>query len=375
MTDELKHLMTRLADEVKPTSLHEAATRRSRQASRRNTGLAAVAALALAGGTVVGLNGLAFGDSSDPAPAASAGTQLDGVFYETSAETDEAIRQWTSESPQPVPVAPGGPENRYTATAKVSPDGRYISYVTVDTDDDPGYSGRLMVLDVQSAEHVQLSEYDWELRICSVPTWSPDGRLFVDHGGDGEDRYGFYDLETDTFTASVDPRGCEVQVAEDGNGDDLFIAVEHLGGDTQDLNVTTAQGTTTKSPIKEILRKTRSNLSNLTAVSPDGEYACLRVGEGMSGNFTEQVRTCDYIIEIATGTLIMTTSEATEGQLASRSPGGIASVNAFAVPDHILVTLPDGNGYQLVDFSGEVVATVESQSTVANPLLVGYVPA
>lgn|GEM_PF-6215558 len=382
MTDELKQLMNQFADEVKPTSLHEAAVRRSRRGTRRNAGLAAVTALAVTGGAILGLNGLAFGDSNDPAPAASPAIQLDGVFYEALTTTDvsESIHQWTVDAPQRVAVASDGPENRYADTANVSPDGRYIGYITRDTlaEDGFNYLGRFMLLDVQSGEHRELGEYNTEWDSCSAPTWTADGRLFLDLGTKADDRYGFHDPQTGDFTATVDPGGCDVQIAQDENGQDLFIASRILGGDVYDINVTTADGETTTSPLREIFMESGIHIHNLTAVSDDGRFACLRTTARpsfLSDDIPDDpLRSCDYIVETATGELIMTTNENAPQDI-PRVSGEFASVAALAVPGYILVAKSDNHGYQLIDFAGEVVDTIETESTGENIQLLGYVPA
>ncbi|MFD0557236.1 hypothetical protein FB566_2494 [Stackebrandtia endophytica] len=379
MTDELKHLMTRLADEVKPASLHEAATRRSRQVSRRHAGLAGIAALALVGGAVVGLNGLAFGDSNEAAPAAAPEVQLDGVFYETLTTLDvsDAVNRFTVDDPTRVEVASGGSGNLFTDTANVSPDGRYISYLTHDTQAEDGFNwiGRFMLLDIQSNEHRELAEFNTESDGCSAPTWTPDGRLFLDLGTDAEDRYGLYDPATDDFSTTVDPKGCDVQVARDEDGKDLFIASEHLGGDTFTINMTTADGDTTESPLRKIFRELDININNLTAITDDGQLACLRTTARPTYTGHESYdprRSCDYVVEIASGKLLMTSNEDAP-QDVPRAPGGFASVATFAVPGYLLVAQPLGAGYQLIDFAGDIVETIDTEQNSEVQLL-GYIP-
>lgn len=392
MTDQLKQLLNDMADEVKPTSLHADAARQSNRASVRNTVMAAVAALLIVGGGLVGVNGLGMSEPAEDvagepspetghrSPADYPDAQLDGVFYDGyfSQGDGESIFAWTADDPEPSAVVLGAPDSGYYHTGVISPDGQYIAYLQYGDANVPGgpLTGKVMVRDHSGEVHVEIFEYDKAEGVCSLPTWSPDGRLFVDHGRDADERYGFYDPDTGDFTPTTAPKGCGVKIAQDDNGDDLFIALEFLGGDTFDLTVTTTDGETTWSPAREKLINTLGTINYLTDVSADGRFACLRVSTGYSGDL-ERPTHCEYVVEIETGELVMALEGAVDDQAADESPDGVGNPASLAVPGHVLVYDRTTAEYKLADLNGQVVDSVPAALADGHgePQLLDYVPA
>ncbi|MEV0649288.1 hypothetical protein AB0I28_28935 [Phytomonospora sp. NPDC050363] len=157
----------------------------------------------------------------EPSPVEESVVELTGTFYYLkpdyvprgedgmSADTQDLL-SWR-EGGTPRTVVEDMP---LTPTANVSPDGRYLSYVS---------GGRLVIRDLASGRQWPIMEYSDE-QLCAVPVWAPDARrLFVHRGAPGEGGpAGFYDITTGTFTQVGDVPGCHVRVGADETGRDLL---------------------------------------------------------------------------------------------------------------------------------------------------------
>ena len=397
MTDQLKQLMNNMADEVKSASLHEQAVFQSRRTTKRRTVLAAVAALTVVGGGMAGFNTLAaseptgdmaaeqstadarFEETDARPPVDYPVAELDGVFYDSWFEqgVSSTIATWSSNAPEPVELVTGGPDAGFYNTGVISSDARYVAYLGFADTEGDDVDRRVVVHDLVEDTDRELTDFPDSGGACSLPSWSPDGRLFVDHGTKSNQRFGFYDPATGDFTPSASPVGCQVTVAEDDNGEDLFIAVHESEG-VRDIVLTTASGETTTSPVARKLPDEHGVILKLVDVSSDGRYACLRVGDVSDDedSVVDRMPLCEHIVQIDTGDLVTVIRSLDEGPQGD-SPVGTGGLWTLAVPGHILVYNTAALEYILIDMNGNVVDTVspDYDNVSTEPLLLDYMPA
>jgi hypothetical protein len=370
-TEELRHELAELADEVELVPLHRQAVARARRSARRTALLASVAAVAMLSGGVAGAGALT-GDAAGPdaaAPGTAAGPQADATpredmagrltgrffgsqFHQSGADSlltwragDLALTQITA-SDDPM----------FSLGVSVSPDGRYASWIDK--------RGRVHVRELRSGGQRSAGQIDMDT-VCAEPVWAPDSRRLLVKVN--ERRAYFWDAETEVLIDVVAPRGCQVRVAAGPHGEDVLFSVDGAPGDVQVYRSDTA-GRSVRTALAGAARDAGVHLVGLAAVSSDGRFACLGVNsdEHAYHQSLSAERSCTMIAEV-------------DGNRVVDIGGGwFGSAAVFDAPGRILVTMDDGDmPTVLKSFGGEILdeaAAVSPRPEYEPPHLLRYVP-
>lgn len=385
-TKQLKDLLTDIADEAAPAALHQRAVTQSRRDGRYRVMLASITALVLAGAGIFGVSALAErpGDQdrgADPAQPTAGVDELSGTYYQvTGGDTEpEALVAWEVGAEEPNLRFDAQEDwGRYYGTGRVSPDGRYFSYLTQSSndgdDDGSGDTNLIKIRDVTTGKSTRVGEYDEaDGGPCSAPAWSPDGeRLLIDQGAEfGKARTGFVDIGSGDFNPFPVDDPCDALVTTDADGEDTVLSTATDSEDRVEVYATGADAEQSAIGAADVVEKEGAYIVDLVAASPEGRYLCVATAEepgnhdaGLGGGTPY----CDLMID---------TEDATAFHLPEYN--GIAvtgSTSTFAVPGRLVLEGDDGTGdgvHLLYDYEAELLD--EAGSTLGSDSLpIAYVP-
>lgn len=364
-TEQLKNLLTDMADEVEPVSVHRQAAARSRRIANRRILVASLTSVAVLSGAVTGYAAIA--DGGDPAPPATTDGPA-GTFYGATFEQGrgDALWSWQPGDEKPTEVIePGTDDGRYYDTGAVSPDGRYIGYLTEPTGD----RGEVRLRNLDTGDVTTLAEYSADGSTCSAPAWTPDSdRLFVDRGDDFDQRFGYVDVSSRKFEPLVDQQvGCSATITRYPEGDMVMSLRKEKGKVVIDQNFN-REGVHGTLPIEEELEHTgQPYVRELTAISADGRYVCLNtddVAAPIAG--LDRLGICSTLYDLDADELI---------EMPIEGDDWFASASAFAAEDRFLVYTESGAKARLYRFDGTLAtetATPWQDDEDFMPL--GYLP-
>jgi|GEM_PF-4706746 len=302
MNSRLHDDMSDLASEAKSPDLYDRVLATSRRQLIRRNSIAGLAAVVAISGGVIGVGAIA--GPADPGPAPTAfegdGEDLRGRLFDAFVSPNLNVYTLLSRTHGSEPTEVAKLTGVVTQSPRLSPDGSQLSWLSLD-EDEPGAPHTLMIRDLASGEDTEITGgIPAAATGCVNPTWTLDGsRLFVDRGDDASDgRYGFIDIATEEFTPLPGFRGCDPRMAMVSDRevvysiDETEVYVSGLGDDA------------TATPIADALAAEGLRADYLTAVSNDGELACVDTDEidapdGRTGSWD-----CDLIVEIETGTVV-----------------------------------------------------------------------
>ncbi|MGH8793306.1 MAG: hypothetical protein ACRDXX_11750 [Stackebrandtia sp.] len=371
--EQLKHLLSDMADDVNQVPVHQRALAQSRRIGIQRAVLAGITALAVLGGGVAAATAFSTdpdqvpmpstSDESEPLPTGDV-DKLDGVFYDAyyvaqGLSEDQLVTWSVDEDPAAVatPVAP------VAMSVNVSPDGRYASWLNENyrpevADLSQGIGGMGIVF----PDSLDTDEF------CSAPVWSPDSkRLFVTDGADSSFFWDAGGEEAEEVVAT--PRGCHVQPALDEDGEDVLFSIDRIDGQTEIVR-TDATGEETITEVGGAVRNTGQYLRGLVAVSPEGRFACVHVGteDDYFGGIDEGDG-CTMIVDTVTGEIVDLPVKQNDDEYVYGSSA------VFSVPGRLLVQEPNKAVWQLYDYNGNLLDSVEQvYIDGADPDRVGYVP-
>jgi hypothetical protein len=368
-TEELRHVLTEIAEEVKVVPLHRRAVAQARRRARRTALLAAVAAVAVLSGGVAGAGALTGGAAgpeaaapgmaapqADVTPRDGIAERLTGRFFGSQFQQSgpDSLLTWHA-GDQALTQISTSDDPFFTLGLSVSPDGRYASSIDE--------QGRVHVRELQSGQQRLAGQINMDTA-CTEPVWAPDSRRLLVTVND--QRAYFWDAETEVLTDVVPPRGCQARVAAGPYGEDVLFSVDGVPGELQVYRSDTL-GRSMPTALAGAVRDAGMHLVGLTAVSPDGRYACLSVNSEPDDHRSLSANPfCTMIAEVDSGRVL------------DIGGGWLGTAAVFDAPGRILVTMGDGDmPTVLKSFDGEIldeVAAVSLRPDDEPPHLQRYVP-
>ncbi|HEY1174747.1 MAG TPA: hypothetical protein VGF17_01200, partial [Phytomonospora sp.] len=307
-----------------------------------------------------------------PAPADISGVaeDLSGDFYYLTADfgdpdtamavETQSLLRWDGEGGVEV-LADGLP---MTATAGVSPDGRYLSYVRDD---------RFVLRDLAGGQEWQVMAVSDEQQ-CAPPAWAPDGRRVLVHRGNPGDGgpIGFYDITTGAFTQIGDVPGCHAKVWRDDAGRDMLnytsYDTEQQYTELREVNTPAAQARYAWGllPGQWIYQP--------YSVSPDGDLMCADTLQDQTfpGDMT------DIGSEYCTTVVALDPTGAGVSEIEIEGAGDDSAVQqAVMFRDSFVArtVTEEGTGVlRLYDDTGEEIEELPEPGWETDPVLIAYVP-
>lgn len=366
-TRQLQDLLSDMADDVRPTSVHDKAVLQSRGIGMRRAAIASVAALTLIGGGVFGVAALADGPDGDRVvdPAEDV-REIHGTYFvvDSGGQGDpERLVSWRVGDDEVTELANAESAGwgLFVRTGEVSPDGKHFSFLSPSPEEGGSAedANSVMVMDLATKEIRKVADYSTTGDPCSPPMWSPDGeRLYVDRGpGASGDRTGYVELASGDFTPLPIDEPCDLTVTTGDDGDDVVLSTAR-GDDGAEVYATTADGERTAVGAAAIAGADSRYITDLVAASADGRYLCVEPGlekneyhDGIKGRSD----TCDFIIDTVDEETIVIDER--NGAFPTGGP------SMFVIPGRILLEGDDGDGgttHLLRDVDGTVLDEIDS---------------
>lgn len=381
-TEQLKNLLSDMADEVKPMSVHKRAVAQSQRMRLRQAAFASVTALVLVGGGVAGVAALADDGTGEAAGLPTSDVnKLEGTFYEGYFEQGggESLGAWeTGEDTVAELIPKGTDDGSYAHTASLSPDGAQLAYLTFSAEyTEPGNADKIKVRDLKSGKITEVAEYSGMAKTCSEPTWAPDGRrLFIDRGSEFDERTGFVEVATGEFTPVEVKNPCNARVIEDANGEELIFSTAKTSDDTVDVVATGADGKRRTTKVAQAAKEYDVYVRELVAVSPDGRFVCVNTNTDRNGydeSAGDRFGTCDLVVDNETGEVVEPFDGAHDNDEVFGSP------SMFAVPGRLIAEEATGDDnqnetQQMYDYEGKLIDEVDSASAGNDDPVLAFVP-